>query len=458
MKRYLQWLIYYVIIALPILARAGGAGGRSSSSSSSRSYSSSSSSSGGGDVPPIIVVIVIAGGIIYEMIKSSNRKEELNKVEKMSEESKERFFERNPNFNEEKFIEKAKDTFLKVQYAWEKKDLKSVRNYISDGVYQRFNSQIMMMNELGQKNTILDLKIIKANNLAYEVDGEFDIIYVAFTASIKDSFVCELDRNFNRKANEVFNEYWAFIRRKNRDNEEFEVDSRCPSCGGDLGNIEDIEIAQCPYCHSVINSGEFDWVLSEIYQSKEEVLKNMENYENLLSVKGELLNKDKNFSKQFLEDKACNGLVQYDKAMALFKPELVRRFVTNEVYENLNQRLGDIVKGPYLYNTYYFHWSRLIYIKEEENRYIAKVEVKKTTEKVRKKDGKKGIVRVSKELMNRTNIITLTKEINDIRENLYVNKCPNCGGILEDTIDTHCPYCKELITDPKYDWVITDIS
>ena len=68
---------------------------------------------------------------------------------------------RNPNFVKEDFLKKVSIAFTEIQNAWSNKDLKNVRRYISDSVYQRFNVQFQMMNKLEQIDKINNLKKYK---------------------------------------------------------------------------------------------------------------------------------------------------------------------------------------------------------------------------------------------------------------------------------------------------------
>ncbi len=183
-------------------ARAGGAG-RSSHSSSS--YSSGSSDGGAGlyflfrflfftkNTSILIVVIklfiiVIIINIAYNYLKNSknekngqiNRYTDYTLSKNSLRENKivigeEDFKLRNPNFIKDTFLQKVTLAFTEIQNAWVNKDLKNVRRYISDSVYQRFNVQFQMMNKLEQIDKINNLKIISTIIDKYEKDGEYDV-------------------------------------------------------------------------------------------------------------------------------------------------------------------------------------------------------------------------------------------------------------------------------------------
>ena len=69
------------------------------------------------------------------------------------------FLVKNPDFETAKFKEKVRTAFMDIQQAWMQQDLSKVRKWISDGVYQRFHTQFMMMKQLQQVNEISNIQI-----------------------------------------------------------------------------------------------------------------------------------------------------------------------------------------------------------------------------------------------------------------------------------------------------------
>ena len=140
-----------------LYARAGGAGG-------GRSGGSSGGGGGGGaiifyiimmlvntigPIPTAIVVIVaiVLLSIFGKKMKSSSPMKNLKPLSRPVENLKgyNQFISSNPGFSEEIFKQKVTAAFLAIQEAWTRQDLKSVRRFISDGVYQRFSTQFTMM-------------------------------------------------------------------------------------------------------------------------------------------------------------------------------------------------------------------------------------------------------------------------------------------------------------------------
>lgn len=99
------------------------------------------------------------------------------------------FLKRNPGFDPQSLLTKANTAFLAIQEAWMKQDMAPVRRWISDGIWQRFNTQFAMMRLLGQKNLVSNIQIRNTFIDAVEQDGNFDIVHVGIHFSARDDFV-----------------------------------------------------------------------------------------------------------------------------------------------------------------------------------------------------------------------------------------------------------------------------
>ncbi|MFH0893191.1 MAG: Tim44-like domain-containing protein, partial [Bacteroidota bacterium] len=172
----------------------------------------------------------------------------------------------NPDFKLDEFKKKVETAFTKVQDAWSKQDLGPVRRFMSDGVYQRFNTQFIMMKLLDQKDIVEGLKVLSVSCSKFYSDGNFDVIDVAIQANIKDKFISEKYPNLNQSYLEEFVEYWSFIRKKNATKTDMFDTDNCPKCGAALPKNAG-DMSKCEYCGTFTNLGDYDWVLSEITQA-----------------------------------------------------------------------------------------------------------------------------------------------------------------------------------------------
>ncbi|MCK4777353.1 MAG: transporter, partial [Actinomycetia bacterium] len=262
-------VILILILSSALFARVGGAGG-------------GGGGGGSGDgiaglviyllmripFPYNIIIAAIVIAVYYYSQKKAKEQSILNKLPDGASQKKvkgfQEFLVQNPDFNEEEFKGKVKKAFIELQEAWTKMDISKIRKYISDGVYQRLNTQFEMMKLLEQKNTISDIKIKNIYIARSYTDGLFDIIDVGIHAQMNDIFESAKYPSLNDyTGNEEFIEFWSFIKKRNSNSKDLYNSDNCPSCGAVL-SPEMGEVSKCKYCGSVTNTGEYDWILSEI--------------------------------------------------------------------------------------------------------------------------------------------------------------------------------------------------
>ncbi|HWU44980.1 MAG TPA: TIM44-like domain-containing protein, partial [Bdellovibrio sp.] len=267
-----------------VFARAGGAGGGHSSGSfggGSNSYGGYSHGGnygtgyggGGGTIDPLTIFLMIALVVIIIVVLSKAQSRNAGSSYEVSPDPDN--FKPAPldmsalgGDTPDDISRKVATAFMLIQQAWSQKRLDMMRRFITDGVYQRFNAQMTMMKILTQTNTISNVHIQRMNIAKSYQEGGYDCIDLRIQAVATDQFVCEKYSNLRSPGGtESFVEYWSFIRRHDH-KKGFDIyhSETCPQCSAPLsGKL--MENARCPYCSTYLNSGEYDWVLSEITQS-----------------------------------------------------------------------------------------------------------------------------------------------------------------------------------------------
>ncbi|MFH2140872.1 MAG: TIM44-like domain-containing protein, partial [Bacteroidota bacterium] len=469
MSTYKVLFLTFLLISLSVLladdlyARVGGAGG---------------SSSGGGDgdgiggliiyifmlIPfpfNIIAIALIIVGYIY-LNKKRKQKSILNKLPGGGNLSDKKpagydmFLTNNPGFDEGKFKEKVKTAFVEIQKAWEAKDMGKVRKYISDGMYQRLNTQFKMMDVLGQKNTLekIDVKNVVIDKI--ESDGLFDIVHVAVHAFIVDKFVSDKYKELNSGGSETFVEYWSFLKKRGAQEHNLFASNNCPKCGGELPTKAG-EVAKCEFCGTYTNSGEYDWVLSEITQADDYISANPMVFKaaNLQEAVMEMVSSDDDFSAQLIEDKASNGYLQIETARVFKDTKVMRRFVSDNAFEKLSKQFEGEEK--FVYNRLFLNDVTLIGAMQKDNKNVLMVAIKSSYQRVAPADNKVNIL--DPVVSSKTEVVILEKDMQSEKSkgSLYAHSCPSCGGPLGDTLDLKCQYCGAELNSPKTEWIITDV-
>ncbi len=176
---------------------------------------------------------------------------------------------RDPAFNAENLCRRCAGVLPDIQRAWSAQEMTPVRHFLSDGVFERFTLQLAMQKACGVKNMMHTVQVLRCRPLDASSDDFFDTLHVAVTASAVDRLVTlEGNRALQgSSAAEQFTEIWTFLRRPGAQTLERPglLEGFCPNCGTQLRLATS---TTCESCEALINSGEYDWVLSEITQEE----------------------------------------------------------------------------------------------------------------------------------------------------------------------------------------------
>jgi hypothetical protein len=178
---------------------------------------------------------------------------------------------KDPNFNQQMFLDRAQAAFFALQKSWMDRNLEPARVYMSDGIYHRWKTQIDAMIAAHKKNMLDNLVIGGVQIVKVQTDPNFDTVTVRIDASAADYEVDDTTANkviYGSRQNQNFTEYWTFIRSgsaRTKAGEGAEV-TQCPNCGAPLSINES---GVCSYCKATVTSGQFGWVLDNITQASE---------------------------------------------------------------------------------------------------------------------------------------------------------------------------------------------
>lgn len=342
-------LLPALFIAASAWGRAGGGEGYSTGSSPSGDSSGDSSGDVGffgelfgelvGDLIyllirlvfeyPVIGVPLLLAVVLWGMVQNrrqrgspwlGERRMTRTIVQHQEARSEERRFEaldrirqRDPGFDRAAFTARASNAFLRIQQAWSAQDMRPARAFISDGVMERFAIQLEMQKARGLRNDMGAVRVTDCSVLDAESDAHFDTLHLRISATATDTKVSLADgrRLAGSGRPEAFAEVWSFLRRPGAKTlaRPGLIEGCCPSCGAGL-DIGDA--AQCASCKSWVNSGEYDWVLSEITQTSAWAVR-----ASGAAVPGfaGLAQRDPLLNTQFLEDRASVAFWRWQRAL-----------------------------------------------------------------------------------------------------------------------------------------------
>jgi predicted lipid-binding transport protein (Tim44 family)/uncharacterized Zn finger protein (UPF0148 family) len=416
--------------------------------------------------PINIIVLAIIIFVVYKASKSYQAVSGLNNIpghhpstgfntSTKQDKIPEDFLAKNPDFDTFKFKDKVRTAFTEIQNAWMFQDLSNVRKWITDGVYQRFHTQFIMMKQIEQMNEISNINIHHVFIDDVETDGVYDIVHVGIQYSMYDGFESKKFTRLNDGGTIQATDFWSFIKKSGVKEKDLYHTTNCPNCGGNLP-ADGGETAKCPYCSTITYLGDYDWILAEITQPDDYYNSNAK-YEKQGKFSKKIraqMDEKQDFSLQLLEDKASNGYMQIMTALMLKKPEITRRFVSDALYEKIEQQLKS--EPAFVFNRLYLnHVTSFDFYKENGKDNIV-VALKRSSQKI--KNTNSSAPQFEQSIFSQDEVLIMSRDTGAGKPqgSLYAHSCPNCGAPIKDTIELNCTYCNAQLNSTKYEWIISD--
>lgn len=258
-------------------------GGTTDYGGTTTTYSSSSVSD---DPEGLIIAAVIFIGIIVISIISNNRSKNKSNNENTSYSSYETPAQYMPadctnkitefikqsdiDFNTEKFIAWSKNIFITLQTAWSERDWEKIRTIEKEELFEQHNAQLQEYIRLGRINCIERINVNQAFLHKYVRDENFEHLTVCMKVRMIDYIIDEKSGKLlkGNKDNDVYMTYLLiFTRRKGIKTTLINgvISNSCPHCGAP---VDSASAGRCEYCGSIVHSGEYNWVLSDMQAVK----------------------------------------------------------------------------------------------------------------------------------------------------------------------------------------------
>lgn len=243
----------------------GGSSWSSSDWDSGYSYSGSSSSgssSSFGFVVFIIIVIIIIYYLKYNNVKTTSKYIPEYKYSPIDEEYIKKYID---DFNKQKFLDDAYQIYLDTQKAWSNFDTKSLRNLLTDELFNTYNMQLKALKAKKQKNIMSDFALEKIDTTAINVSNNQITMKVVLEVSFFD-YVVDISNNVLRgnKNHKVSVTYeLTFVSTINK-----KETKNCPSCGAPINKNSASNV--CEYCNSTLVKNTYSWVLAKKENKRQE--------------------------------------------------------------------------------------------------------------------------------------------------------------------------------------------
>lgn len=252
----------------------GSSDSSSSWGSGSTYYSDGTSSSSdglgclGGNLFAVVMFIIVV--IVIIRYSKSGRNGSGSQVYQAAQEGPglpiETLKQKDPNFNEQAFLEKIGNWYIQMQNAWEAKKWEPMRAIMTDALYTQMERQLDSLIQAGQTNHVERIAVLDSRIVRYAVEGDNDVLVVRLSTRICDYTTDDRTGQVvsGSQTRELFMTYdWKLMRQKDQVTPEQEgmTHINCSNCGAPL---EINHSGQCPYCGTVITLKDHDWALSLI--------------------------------------------------------------------------------------------------------------------------------------------------------------------------------------------------
>jgi hypothetical protein len=159
------------------------------------------------------------------------------------------------DFDIDAFYKEVFKIYYDTQIAWMNNDIESVRNILSDELYNMYKMQLETLSKAGKKNMMEDIKLVDVYIKNVRFLGNKQLISVALNVTCKDYIIDVSNNRVVRGNKNIINDYYydlTFMRASGN------TIDKCPNCGAKLN---DSHSTICEYCNSTINRETSKFVL-----------------------------------------------------------------------------------------------------------------------------------------------------------------------------------------------------
>lgn len=173
---------------------------------------------------------------------------------------------KDPNFTADDFVTFAKQVFIDIQMAWCNRDMSPVRPVLHQNLFNTTQRQVEEKKKQGVVYHYESIAINTAYLTSFVRDKDFEYLTVYLNSRMIDYQVDEKTGNIirgDRTTRWDMRYKMKFVRSSGaltKDKVSGTQGYNCPNCGAPL---EISSSGECPYCGSVVTTGDYSWVLTD---------------------------------------------------------------------------------------------------------------------------------------------------------------------------------------------------
>lgn len=231
----------------------------------------------------IVIVFVIATFILYKKTVGGNginwghfhnwkhQKDEdeyfaMTLASKKSLENIDTYVQRDCNFDRTVFCEQVRDLYIRMQRAWENKDLSPMKPYFMENLYSYQENRLSFVANAGRTSHFDELRVISVEPKGWCTDvydsGQVDLITIRVTASAKEYITDDATQsviNGSPRIDKKTVSEWVLRRSSGMTSEKLPA-AECPSCHAPTV----CGVSECAYCGAEVRLNLNGWMIHEI--------------------------------------------------------------------------------------------------------------------------------------------------------------------------------------------------
>ncbi len=164
-------------------------------------------------------------------------------------------------FVESKFITYVNNVFIQIHMAIVTKQLENIRHFVSQSVYEMLEKKVNTLDEKHLIQMYDEINVAETKILNYAVEDNKIVIKLNIISRYIDYLIDESGNyvSGNMSSRIQKNNYLTFTKSINC--QQAKNVNRCPGCGA---SIDVNASGKCPYCGTIYNLQDTNWILSEI--------------------------------------------------------------------------------------------------------------------------------------------------------------------------------------------------
>ena len=360
-----------------------------------------------------------------------------------------------------RFLARIARAYGAAHEACSRQDLAAARPFLSDGVYERFASEIEEQRSLGDRTLVTGVRVEHVELLEVRRSETFDTAAVRVDAWLRHHRVDRASRrklSFTGRDQEV-REVWSLLRRSGArsDTEAGLLEARCPTCAAPLEPGPDLDALRCAACGGGLRGALCDWVLTGITQLAAWQPREQRPPPGLRALR-EL---DPGFTLEHLEDRAAVLFRRHVDALRRGELAGLVPVASPDFLERHRAEIEPGESGPSYVGECAIAGVRTRGVLVRSGRVCVLVEIRFSGETFRRAaQGPPEPVDALRRRRDHRSLYVLARRPDarsDLERCLLSAHCPRCGAPVARAARGDCAWCGEVLNDGHGDWVLADV-